>query len=136
MNQHARITVNKVYNSIHALQYAPDMLQPLGILCTGYELTVHIQAVAHRVDILDIQERNLTRHVVLLVLVAAASRAVGQGVYVRTCVHDVQALVSLVQVGDVLEIHLVPEAALARHTAQRLGTAQYGHIAVFVFDPG
>ncbi len=111
------------------------MLEPLGIFGHGQNLAGCIQAIAHSMNVLDVEEGYFTSGIVLFVLVAATGSAIGQRVYVGAGVHDVQALIGVIQIGNRLQVHLVPEAALASDTHQWLGAAHDSYIAVIWLHP-
>lgn len=113
MNKHSCIAIYQVNDAIDALQNTSDMLEPLGILRTGQDLIGSVQAIAHGMNVLDVKEGYLTGRVVLLVFVPATRGTISKCIDIWPRVHYMQALIRVIEVRNVLQVHFVPEAALA-----------------------
>ena len=91
------------------------MLEPFRVLKAGKKVlvTVGAQAIAHRVYVFDVQERDGTPQVVFGILKAATVSTISKSVYVRPSVHDFK-LLRLIHVSYLGEIYFVVVIALSR----------------------
>ena len=94
VHEHRLSRVDQVGDATGCLEHESHVLEPARRVS---HMRVEVETVAsgapglaHHVDVLDVHERELAVHVVLLVLVAAAGRAVGQRVQIGPRVHNVQ----------------------------------------------